>query len=122
MRRQVVHDDDVARIERRRQHLLDIGAERDGVHRSIERHWRGQGGAAQGGGEGCGQPMAMGDWGAAAATALRTTVTASHLGRGAGLVDEDELVGVEMRRKLAPGLAGCRDVGPILLGGVHGFF
>jgi hypothetical protein len=40
--RQVVHHDDVVGLERRDQHLLDIGEERLAGHRAIEHHRRGQ--------------------------------------------------------------------------------
>lgn len=77
---------------------------------------------AQGGYEGRGQPMAMGDRSVAASATLGAAVEAGHLGRGASFVDENELVGIETRCKLAPGFAGSRDIGPILLGRMHAFF
>jgi hypothetical protein len=47
---------------------------------------------------------------------------ARHLGRSAGLVDEDELFGVELGLQGAPGVTRLGDVGSILLGRVRGFF
>src|SRR3546814_2506541 len=38
--RQIVHDDDVARPQGRRQHLLDPGQEALSVHRSVKQHRR----------------------------------------------------------------------------------
>jgi len=122
VRRQIVHHDDVAGIESRRQHLFDIGAECGSVHRAVERHRRGQGGVAQGGSEGRGQPMAVRDRGAAALTAFRAAVKPRHFGRGAGLVDENQLFGIKLRREFAPGLARRRNIGPILFGCVRAFF
>lgn len=121
MCRQIVHHDDVAGIESGCQHLFDISEESDGVHRSVERHRRGQGGAAQGGGKGRGQPMTM-RLRAATSAAFRTAVKPRYLGRGAGLVDEDQLVGIKLRREYAPGLARTLNIGSILLGCVRAFF
>ena len=119
---QIVHHDDVAGIESRRQHLFDIGTESSSVHGAIERHRRGQGGTAQSGSEGRGQPMAVRDRSAATLTAFRAAVKPRHFGRGAGLVDEDQLVGIKLRREFAPSLTRRRNIGPILLGCVRAFF
>jgi hypothetical protein len=122
MCRQIVHHDDVAGIEGRRQHLFDIGAESGGIHRPVECHRCSQGGAAQCGGEGRGQPMTVGDRGAAALTTFGAAVKPRHLGRGAGLVDEDQLVGIKLWGELTPSLARRRNVGSILLGRMRAFF
>ena len=42
-----------------------------------------------------------------------------HLGRRAGLVDEDEFRRVEVELPLGPGLAPLQDVRTVLLGGVR---
>ena len=119
---QVIHDDDVAGRERWRETLLDIGEEGRAVHRAIEDHGRSEAGEAQAGRERCRLPMAMRDRRAAAGSALRAAVEPSHLGRRAGLVDEDELFRVEIRLGVEPGEPLPRDVGPVLLAGVRGFF
>jgi hypothetical protein len=77
---------------------------------------------AQRGGEGRGQPMTVRDCGAAALTAFGAAVKPCHFGRGAGLVDEDQLLGIELRREFAPSLARRCNIGPILLGCVRAFF
>ncbi len=64
--------------------------------------------------------MAVGNGGPAACPALGSAAQAGHLGRGAGLVDEDELLGIELG--VEPGLAAGDDIRPLLLGGVRGFF
>ena len=46
----------------------------------------------------------------------------SHIGRGPGLIDEDEALGIEIELHLEPGLAALRDVRPILFAGVCGLF
>ena len=66
--------------------------------------------------------MAVGDGGPAALTALGPASQAGHLGRGAGLIDEDELLGIEVGLGVEPGLAAESDIRPLLLGGVRGFF
>ena len=66
--------------------------------------------------------MAMRDRGAAALTALGPAPRASHLGRGPGLIDEDQLLGIETGLGVEPGLAAEDHIGPLLLGGVRGFF
>ena len=75
---------------------------------------------AQPGGEGRGLPMAVGNGGAAAHPPLGAAPQASHLGRGAGLVDEDQLLGIEVGLGVEPGLAAQRHIRPLLL--VRGFF
>ena len=66
--------------------------------------------------------MAEGHRCAAALTASRAATQPCHLGVGAGLVDEDELVWIKINLRRKPGLSRCRYVGPLLLGGVRGFF
>ncbi len=60
--------------------------------------------------------------GAAAHPALGAAPQAGHLGRGAGLIDEDELLGIKIGLGVEPGLAAGDDIRPLLLGGVRGFF
>jgi len=62
------------------------------------------------------------DWRAAALSAFGAATQAGHLGRGSGLIDEDQALRVEIRLGIEPGLAPLRDVGPILLAGVRRFF
>ena len=119
---QVIHDDDVARRQLGHQHVGHIGAEGVPVHRPIEQHGRAQAAQAQAGGEGRGLPMAMGDGGPAALSALGPAPQAGHFGRGAGLIDEDEFFGIKIGLSVEPSLAASGDVRPLWLGGVRGFF
>ena len=66
--------------------------------------------------------MAVGDGGPAALAAPGSAPQAGHLGRGAGLIDEDELLGIKIGLSVEPGLAAGDDIRPLLLGGVRGFF
>ena len=50
------------------------------------------------------------------------TVAPGHLGRGAGLVDEDEAFRLQLGLYLEPGQPPLPDVRPLLLGGVRRFF
>src|SRR3954454_10209917 len=47
---------------------------------------------------------------------------ARHVGRGPGLVDEDEARGIEVELALEPGLAPLQDVGAVLLGRLRRLF
>jgi hypothetical protein len=44
---------------------------------------------------------------------------ARHIGRRPGLVDEDKMSRVQLRLVRAPGVARCRYVRPVLLGGME---
>ena len=66
--------------------------------------------------------MAVGHADAQAFAAAATAMRAGHLGRGPGLVDEDEAVGVEIDLAVEPRLAPLQDVGAILLAGVRSLF
>ena len=54
--------------------------------------------------------------------AWRTSIQASHLGAGAGLVDEHQCVRVEIELRVEPRLAPAQNVGTILLGRMPGLF
>ncbi len=66
--------------------------------------------------------MPMGDRGAAATAAFGSAIAPRHLGRRPGLVDKDQLAGVEIRLTVEPGLPAAPDIRPLLLAGVRGFF
>src|ERR1700712_3875093 len=61
--------------------------------------------------------------GGAATFSLESAASeAGHLRRGAGFVDEDQAMGVEVRLSCEPRLAPGRDVGALLLGCVRCFY
>ncbi len=122
MGRQVVHDDDVAGPQGRHQHLLDVGLEADPVHRPVQDHRRGHAIDTQRRGERRGLPVAMRDGRAAALATQGAAPYPCHLGRGAGLIDEDQAVRIKVRLAVGPGAAPLGDVGSLLLGCVRGFF
>ena len=117
-----IHDHDIALCQFGHQHVGHIGAEGIPIHRPVEQHRGAQASQAQAGGECRGLPMAVGDGGPAALAAPGPTPQAGHLGRGAGLIDEDELLGIEIGLSVEPGLAADGDIRPLSLGGVRGFF
>ncbi len=63
--------------------------------------------------------MAVRDGRSAALPPRRPAAETRHLRRGAGLVDEDELLGIKVELPLEPGLAPLQDVRAVLLGGVR---
>lgn len=90
VRREVVHDDYVAKRERRRQELLDVGAESGAGHRPVENERSREAGPAQAGHKGRGAPMAVRS-GVDKAIAFRTpAVAADHGGGYSRLVDKDK--------------------------------
>ena len=66
--------------------------------------------------------MAMRNRGATALAAGAAPAQPGHLGGGPGLVDEDELRGVELGLEIEPGLAARGYVLARLLAGVRGLF
>ena len=66
--------------------------------------------------------MSEGDAGAQALAPPATTMAPCHVGGRPGLVDEDQLVGVEIELAVEPLLATEQDVGTILLRRVAGLF
>jgi hypothetical protein len=66
--------------------------------------------------------MSMRDGGPASLATWRASVKARHLCIGAGLVDEDETVGIEIKLALEPRLAGGVYIAAALFGGVRCLF
>ena len=66
--------------------------------------------------------MTVRDSGAAALTPRSAPPQSGHFRGGAGLVDKDQTLGIEVRLGLEPSPAANCDVGPFLLGRVRCFF
>ena len=66
--------------------------------------------------------MAMRDADTQSLAAAATAVRSGHAGRGPGLIDKDEMLGIEIELLLEPGLAALQDIRPILLAGGAVFF
>lgn len=120
--RQVIHDDNVAGLKCRHQHLLDISDKSGPIHGAIEHHGRRHSSASEGSDEGGCLPVAMGDWRATALASFCTAIEPSHLGRCTRLVDEDQLIGIEVELTGKPGPATGQNIRTFLFGGVCGFF
>ena len=119
---QIVHHHDVARPENGGEELFGPGPEDVAVHRAVKRHGCAKTVAAQGGNEGCGAPVAVRGLGQKSLADGTAAKAAHHVGGEAGFIDEDEARDIKRRLLLAPGFACRLDVGPVLLGGVQGFF
>ena len=122
MTAEVVDDDDVARLERRNQDLLDVGQETLAVDRTIDHTRRVDAIMTEGGQEGQRPPAAMRGLGDEPLAPSRTAVGARHIGLGPGFVDEDQAGRIKPSLVLSPLRPPPSDVGTILLAGVQAFF
>ena len=122
MRAEIVHDDDVARLQRRRQNLLDVSGKALAIDRPVEHAGRNDVVAAQGGEESHGFPVPVRSFGDELSPARRPAVRARHIGFGPGLVEEDEAFWIEPRLEFSPSRAVTRNVRAILFGGEQRFF
>src|SRR5215212_2977336 len=119
---QVVHRDYVARLQRRREHLLDIGAEHGAGHGPVEHQGRDHASAAQARHDGRGLPMTRRrriDQALAPGTPARE---AGHRCGGGGLVQEHEALAIHVALPHPPAAAVPGHVGPILLGRSQALF
>ena len=119
---QIVHHDDVAGLERGSQHLLDPRQECRPVHGTIEHHRRCHAAKPEAADERRRLPMAVRDRGQAAGATLRPTAEPGHLGRRAGLIDEDETLRIKLGLRGAPGSSLRGYVRALLFAGVRRFF
>ena len=92
------------------------------MHGAVEHHGCGHPLQPKRADEGSGLPMAMGHRSVAALTPRCPAIAPRHLGRGAGLVDEDQSLRLQIAPGVEPGLTAAQDVRPLLLAGVCGFF
>lgn len=119
---EVVHDDDVARPQRRAELLLDPCGEGRCVDRLIEDVGRIDPVAAQRGNEGHRLPVAVRDFGVEPLADRRPPTQRRHVRLGPGLIDEDEPPRIRPALELPPLLAPPDDLRPQLLGGKNAFF
>ena len=87
---QIVHDDDIAWLQRRHQHLLDVGQEQVSVDRTIDDERRGHAIATQCTNKGGGFPMSMRHGSDQAMATLGPAIAAGHVGLDPGFVDENK--------------------------------
>ena len=88
----------------------------------VEHHRRGQAAELESDDEGDCFPMAVRDRCSASLSAWRTPPQPIHLRRHCGFIDEHQVLGIEVRLCVEPGLPASGDVGALLLAGVRGFF
>lgn len=119
---EIVHDDNVARLERRDEELLDIGLEAFAIDGAIKDAWRIDPVVPQGGNECERSPMPMRRVPAQALPSRSPAVGADHVGLGPGFVDEDETARINLSLMPFPACPSARDVGPVLLGWQQRFF
>ena len=119
---QVVHDDDLARLEGWHQKLLDPGAECLAIHRAVQRQRRTEPIAAQGCDKCGGAPMAIWCLAQKPLSGRTAAVAPHHVGGKPGLVDEHQSGSIEERLFTAQGFACSLDVRPVLFAGVKSFF
>jgi hypothetical protein len=112
----------VTRPKSRRQHLLAPCSEDFAVHRSVEQHRGDEAAKRQAADEGDCLPMSMRNGGVAALASRCPTAQADHFGRKPAFIDEDQVLGGELRLAVEPPLAGRLYVGPFLLTGVRSLF
>ena len=122
MASQIVHDDDVAGLERGHERVLDIGMEAYAVDRAIEEDGRIDPVVAQSCQEGKGSPSTEGRFGKETFASGAAAMAAGHVGLGPGLVDEDQPPRIEPILIASPSRAAARHIRPILFGGVQRFF
>jgi hypothetical protein len=118
----VVHEHDVALLQRRSETLFGIGLEHLAGHRSFEHEGRGDAIMAQGGDESDGLPVAVRHF-LDQPFALRCSpVEAGNRRRNAGFIDEDKPLRIEPWLLFLQTLTCGGDVRPVLLGGPQTFF
>ena len=101
-------------FEGRDQHLLDVGEEGLAGHWPVEHHRRAEPVLSQRGDKRGGLPMAERCLGEEPPAARRATVKPGHLGAGAGLIDEDELGGIDEGPCRLPDAPPRRDIRAVL--------
>ena len=119
---EIVQHDNVARPQHRHQALLHPGQEGRAVDGTVEDRRRRDAVMAQGGEEGGGLPVTVGNITDQALALQGTSVTRRHIGRDPGLVDEHQAGGLKMLLRGLPGGPRHLHVATLLFGGDQGFF
>jgi hypothetical protein len=119
---EIVHDDDVARVERFHQFLLDIGAEAKAVDRPVEDAGGCETMRAERAEEGHCAPMAVRGEAAEASALWPPAPDRRHIGLDPSFVDEDEAARIDAPQPSPPALAFARNIDPRLLKGEDRFF
>jgi len=111
---EIVHNDDVAGLQRRQQDLLDIGTEAFPVDRPVEQAGSSKAIVTQRAEEGHGAPATVRCEGPQTLALWRPSAQRSHVGLNPGLVDEDEAPWIEASLPRSPAPPSAQDVGASL--------
>ena len=119
---EIIHDDDIARLQRWYEDLLYVSTEADTIDGAVEDARGGEPVAAQGANEGecppapvrCEAPQPFALW--------PPTAQRRHIAPDPGLIDEDQPIRVKTGLPALPAPAMAGDVCPRLLKGEQGFF
>ena len=122
VRREIVEYDDVARLQGRHKHLLDVGEKAAVIDRPIKHRRRGQACGSERGDDSVGLPVAGGRVIRQPTAAQTAAIPAEQIRGDAALIHEDPLADVAQGQPGAPVAALRRDVGPSLFVGVNRFF
>jgi hypothetical protein len=122
MGRQVIQHDDIARVQRGHQHLLDVREKAWAIDRPIEDGRRAQAGEPKGGDDGVRLPVTAGRVITESRAARAATVASEEVGRHAAFIEKDIVPHIAERLPRAPSLTLSDDVGTALFVGVDGFF
>ncbi len=117
-----VHDHQIARVERRRERLLDLGFERLAIDWAIEQPRRFNPLAAKRRDKGHGFPMAVGNAGHKPFAPRRPAAERLHIGFRPGFIDEHQTLGLDLVLTLLPLRPPSRDVGPFAFARHDAFF
>ena len=119
---EVVHDHHIARLERGRQRLLDIGSKAFAVDRTVDQPGRLDAVVTKRGDKGHGLPMAVRNFRHQTFAFRRPAAQRLHVGLRPCLVDKHQTLGVDPALALRPLGAPPRHVRPIAFAGDDGFF
>ena len=122
MSRKIVHDDNIAAIERRSQTLLDVRDKGRPVHWPVNDEGGDNPIVAQAGDEGDGLPMPMRCVASQSDAPWTSTVEPDHLGAGRRLVDKHQSRWVKQALLPNPAASRACDVGSSLFRGPEAFF
>jgi len=119
---EIVHHDDIAGLECRHQHLLDIGAEALAIDRPVDDAGRGDAVMPERRKKGHRAPMAVRDLSPEREPTSPPAVGTGHVGLCPRFINEDETGRIDFKLVPLPPGAAAGDIRTILLGREHGFF
>ena len=122
MRSEVVHDDDVAGMQGRDKHLIDVEAEAFAIDRAIDEPGCLDAIVTEGGEEGHGGPSTVWHLARQALTLGPPASQRRHIGLGPSLVDEDQAGRIDAILIGHPLLTPSRHVGTVALAGDQRLF